>query len=380
MVDMEKQERRAAYASLWILALAFGWIEASVVVYLREIYVREVSLHGPNDWAGLQITLVSLPGHLVVVEMAREACTLFLLGAVAWLAGRRPADRAGAFLLSFGIWDLTYYAALKLVVGWPDSLSAWDILFLIPLPWVAPMWAPVTIATIFVAAGSYLFWTSERERRYRWPDIGVLVASVLLTIAAFLVESRAAIDHRAPEQFPVWLFGAGVVLGTVWFIRVERGVALKSDARAPWVDVRVQTVLPERSQVIAGQSGRTTSRGATFEPHEEADIGRVIREYTEAKRRLDALVNEAGQLGERFERLAQGLSAHPRRMIIGLPERPGDATEWDVIPSHPLPRIEQLAALTDDIREAAQTVDDLGERLILMGRADLAEQPDGFFQ
>jgi hypothetical protein len=377
---MKNQERRAAYASLWVLALAFGWIEASVVVYLREIYVREVSLQGPNYWAGLQVTLVSLPGHLVVVEMVREACTLLLLGAVAWLAGRRPADRAGAFLLSFGIWDLTYYAALKLIVGWPDSLSAWDILFLIPLPWVAPMWAPATIATFFVAAGSYLFWTSERERRYRWPDIGVLVASVLLTIAAFLVESRAAIDHRVPEAFPVWLFGAGVVLGAVWFIRVERGVARKSDTRPPWVDVRVQTVLPERSQVTGTQNGRTASGGAAFEPHEETDLGRVIRDYTDAKRRLDRLVKEAGELGERFARLAQGLSAHPRRMIIGLLARPDDATEWDVVPSHQLPRIERLAALTSDIREAALKVDDLRERLILMGHADAVEQPDGFFQ
>jgi hypothetical protein len=137
---MVNQERRATYASLWVLALAFGWIEASVVVYLREIYMGEASLQAPNYLAGLQITLASLPGRLVAVEIAREACTILLLAAVAWLAGRRLADRAGAFLLSFGIWDLTYYAVLKLVVGWPDSLSAWDIIFLIPLPWVAPVW------------------------------------------------------------------------------------------------------------------------------------------------------------------------------------------------------------------------------------------------
>jgi hypothetical protein len=42
---------------------------------------------------------------------------------------------------------------------------------------VAPLWAPLTVATLFVTVGSYLFWTSERERRYRWPDIGVLVVS-----------------------------------------------------------------------------------------------------------------------------------------------------------------------------------------------------------
>src|SRR5512141_1963942 len=103
---MGNQARRA-YAALWVLALAFGWIEASVVVYLREIVP-------PGD---AQVTLVSLPRHLLTVETAREACTILLLGAVAWLAGRRLAARIGAFLLVFGIWDLSYYAGLKLALG-----------------------------------------------------------------------------------------------------------------------------------------------------------------------------------------------------------------------------------------------------------------------
>jgi hypothetical protein len=118
---------------------------------------------------------------------------------------------------------------------------------------------------------------------------------------------------------------------------------------------------------------------ASGEPH-EGDLGRVFSEYAEAKRRLDALVKEAGELGERFERLGHGLSAHPRRMIIGLPDRfIEDPSKWGVVPSHPLPRIESLVALTHDIREASLKVEDLRERLILMGRADLVEQPDGFF-
>lgn len=228
---MTNQTRAAAYASLWVLALAFGWIEASVVVYLRELYAPESSLQAANHLAALQVTLVSMPTRLLVVEIAREACTILLLAAAAWLGGRRFADRAGAFLLSFGVWDLTYYAVLRLVVGWPDALTSWDVLFLIPVPWVAPVWAPVLVATLFIAAGSYLFWTPEYERRYGWSDIGVLVAAALLIIAAFLVESGAAIHHRVPERFPVWLFGAGVVLGAVWFLRVERGVIQKRGAR-----------------------------------------------------------------------------------------------------------------------------------------------------
>lgn len=76
---MGDRERRATYAGLWVLAPAFGGIEASVVVYLREIYLREVSLQGTSDFPALRVTLVSLPNHLVTLEMAREACTILLL-------------------------------------------------------------------------------------------------------------------------------------------------------------------------------------------------------------------------------------------------------------------------------------------------------------
>jgi hypothetical protein len=373
---MGKQERRAAYASLWVLALAFGWIEASVVVYLRE-----ASLQAATDVADFQVFQglpASLPPHLVAMEMAREACTILLLWAVAWLAGRRSADRAGAFLLSFGIWDLTYYATLKLVTEWPDSLRAWDILFLIPLPWVGPVWAPVAVSAVFVVAGSHLFWTSDRERRYRWPDVGVLLASVLLTIAAFLFDWRAAADHRLPERFPVWLFWAGVLVGIAWFVRVERCVARKSDRRRPWVGMRVETIVPEHSNAPAEPSGAATVDDAAS--RKQADLGRLIWEQAEAKRRLDVLVNEAGELAERFERLAHGLSAHPRRMLIGPLDRSTEhPTQWDVLPSDPLPRIENVVTLIRSIREASAKVDELRERLILSGRADVVQQPDHFF-
>lgn len=219
--EMDDRRRWMAYVSLWVFALAFGGIEASVVVYLRELDVSAGSLHQPS-LASLQVTLVSLPLNLVGLEIARETCTMLVLGAVACLGGVRAADRAGSFLLAFGIWDLTYYAVLKAVLGWPDSLNAWDILFLIPAPWVAPVWAPMVVAILFVGTGSYLFWTAARERRYRPLDVTVLLASALLTIVVFLIESSAAVDHRVPDRFQTLFFLASVALGVTWFISVER--------------------------------------------------------------------------------------------------------------------------------------------------------------
>lgn len=373
--------RRYTYTSLWILALAYGFLEAAVVVYLREIYAREVSMaRDAASFAALQVTLVSLPNRLVTLEMAREVCTILILGAVAWLAGRRIADRIGAFLLAFGVWDLTYYGTLQLVLRWPDSLNAWDILFLIPLPWVAPVWAPVIVAFLFVVAGSYLFWTADRDRQYGWLDVVVLAASVLLTLAAFLGESAAVIDHRMPEQFPVGLFWTGVGLGLGWFVHAERRGSRSRVPEQPWVGVSVRTLVPESGDVPSareeGPVGTPQSRDDVV-----TDVQQIALQYTEAIRRRDALINRAAELGERFDRLGHGLTSHPDRTIIGLPDpRVPAEVEWDVIASHPLPPIESLAALTDDIRAAERDVEQLRDRLILTGRRDIVEEPDHFYQ
>lgn len=378
---MPNEERRAAYGGVWVLALVFGWIEATVVVYLREISLREAELHATSYLPNLQITLASLPGRLVALEMAREACTLVLLAAAGWLAGRRPAERIGAFVAAFGIWDLTYYAVLRLISGWPESISTWDILFLIPSPWVAPVWAPVTIATLFVLAGSYLFWTADRERRYRWTDVGVLLTSACLTVAAFLVQSRAVVDHQVPEHFPIQLFWSGVALGTAWFVGVERRAVLTSERERPWVGVRVRAIVPTHTAAAADRSGSAIVEDTMLEKSEGSDVEPVIAAYREARRRQDTLIIEARELADRLERLAHGLSARPGRLIIGIPdERIENPSEWDIVPSHPLPSIEQLITLTRDIRDVGARAEELRERLILMGHAELVEQQNGFFR
>ena len=216
---MTPRHRLSPYLATWAFALAFGWIEAAVVVYLRAVILGAGALQSTSE---LRIALVTLPDSLVWIEVVREGCTMLLLAATAWLAGRRLADRFGAFLIAFGVWDLAFYAFLKVMIGWPDSLGTWDVLFLIPRPWLAPVWAPCLIAAFFVASGSYLFWTPDRPRRYGWLDAGVLIAANVIIIGAFLVESNALVEHRNPEQFAVWIYALGLALGVGWFVHVER--------------------------------------------------------------------------------------------------------------------------------------------------------------
>lgn len=206
------KETAGRYAWLWLLGLTVGWFEASVVVYLRELYYPQ----------GFHFPVLLMPERLARVEIAREAASLLLLAAAARLAGRRFLERFAAFMLLFGVWDLVYYAGLKLVVGWPASLEDWDILFLIPLPWVGPVWAPCVVSLALVGAGSYLFWTAERPRAHTTADWAAAVLGGLVVVASFLAEWRVVPEQRVPQGFPSWLFWTGFIVGLGAFLRAER--------------------------------------------------------------------------------------------------------------------------------------------------------------
>ena len=222
--------RRRNYIALWIVGLTLGWFEAAIVVDLRALFYPH----------GFTFPMVVMPNRMLGVEVVREACSLVLLAAIAWLAGQRRADRWGAFLLLFGIWDLVYYVVLKLILDWPPGidLGTWDILFLIPLPWAGPIWAPALVAAEFVAIGSYLYFTPDREREYDGLDILILAGSAFVVVGSFLLEWRAVAESRVPENFSASTFAIGVIVGTLRFIHLERrtrrlGHASRSTSIAP---------------------------------------------------------------------------------------------------------------------------------------------------
>jgi hypothetical protein len=200
------------YLWLWLLGVAMGWFEAAVVVYLRELYYPD----------GFRFPVRIVWDAVIRVEIVREAASLLMLAGAARLAGRRFLERFAAFMILFGAWDLLYYAFLKLLLDWPASLAAWDILFLIPLPWVGPVWAPCLVSCVLVGVGSYLYFTAERARAYRVGDWAVVIACGVLVIACFLAEWRAVVEGRVPRDFPAGLFFAGLSLGLGWFLYAER--------------------------------------------------------------------------------------------------------------------------------------------------------------
>ena len=196
---------------LWLtlFGLAFGYIEAAVVVYLREVLYP----------AGFTIDmLMPRPPRVLWTEVGREFATLLLLLAVARLAVRGGLRRFGVFAFCFGLWDLVYYLTLKVILDWPASLLDWDILFLIPAPWTAPVLAPVLVSLTLVFAGAILLLSTDEQlplitRRDWLIEIG---AGVVI-VATFFWGVPAMAAGQAPNYFPWWLFAIGYLGGLGWF-------------------------------------------------------------------------------------------------------------------------------------------------------------------
>ena len=209
-----------------VYAAAMGYVEAAAVVYIRLIV-------GGVDPMSRVRTPPPIP--LGPAEVGREAATIVMLATVALLAGRRWSGRWGAFVLAFGVWDITYYLFLALLVGWPRSVLDWDILFLIPLPWWGPVLAPTLIAAAMCLSGAVLLLREARGDRPTFPraaaSAGVLGA--LLCLYVFMAEAVAALagsgaDVRTlrPTTFPWPLFLLGYVPLAWGFL----GVALAPNA------------------------------------------------------------------------------------------------------------------------------------------------------
>ena len=196
-----------------VFGLAFGWLEAAVVVYLRRIVYPE----------GFALPLLPIEPQLAMVELAREAATLLMLIAVAMLAGRTRWQRFAAFIVAFGVWDLVYYLGLKLALDWPATPATWDVLFLLPWPWLGPVYAPATVAVLMVVFGSLVFRREEGRpgRADRWAWL-LGSAGALVLLGTWLYDLEAALHGAPPRPYPVGWYLVGVALVTACGLRFLR--------------------------------------------------------------------------------------------------------------------------------------------------------------
>lgn len=219
-----------AVTALVLFGVSFGYVEATVVVYLRGIYEPMHMEIIPGARPGALFPLLRLdqieaagPQHvrLLIGELWREAATLVVLAAAALAVARNFHQWFAAFVLAFGVWDVFYYAFLKILIGWPASLFSWDILLLLPVPWVGPVLAPVLVALSMIVAGLAVLWFESVGRAVRlgranWTAV-VLGGSLI--VAAFCWDFRNTGAGGEPNPFNWPMLAAGEMLGLAGFVR-----------------------------------------------------------------------------------------------------------------------------------------------------------------
>jgi hypothetical protein len=193
-----------------LFAISMAYLETSIVVYLRELYYPE----------GFGFPLKAIPLHILVTEIGREAATILMLFAYAKSIGRNGQEVFAYFAFNFGMWDIWYYLWLKLLINWPESLLEWDILFLIPLPWIGPVLAPVLVSLGLIIAGYIILKFEDKKikvslRRTDWL-LEVIAGGII--IASFLTNATVYEANFTPETYNWWLFFTGFAPGMSLFV------------------------------------------------------------------------------------------------------------------------------------------------------------------
>jgi len=183
-------------------------VESAVVVYLRALH------SGAEPFSVLQY---ELPTRLLAIEVAREVATLGMLIAVARLAARSAWEGLLYFALAFGLWDIFYYGWLWVFIGWPPSLLTWDVLFLIPVPWLGPVLAPIVVSLCLVGGALWLLGRPElRLSRRAWV---LASAGCVLVLLSFMIDYRYALMRTNPPRFRWEIFWPGIVIGIAGMLR-----------------------------------------------------------------------------------------------------------------------------------------------------------------
>ena len=179
-----------------IFSIAMAALESAVVVYLRALYYP----------GGFTVAFKLIDEDIIKVELLRELATLIMLVSVGYLAGRSFKDRLAYFFLSFAIWDIFYYAWLKILIDWPSSIMEWDILFLIPFTWLGPVLAPLLCSVTMIVLALVLL---TNPRSVYTPVWGFLIGGSLLILYTFMEDyGRLIIENGLLSEYPQLLKNA----------------------------------------------------------------------------------------------------------------------------------------------------------------------------
>lgn len=191
---------------LVIFSIAMAYLESAVVVYLREIYYPE----------GFSFPLTPINSDIFMTEMWREIATIIMLAGIGILTGNSSSQRFAFFLLTFAIWDIFYYVFLYALLGWPSSLLTWDILFLVPIPWVGPVITPIIVSLTMIILATSLIHFKKNLNLNQW---------LLSILGSLMVIISWVLDY--------WIFISNQFSNGAWILSSEQELFGSSEQYIP---------------------------------------------------------------------------------------------------------------------------------------------------
>jgi len=194
------------FCIVFVFGIAFAYIEAAVVVYLRTIFYPD-GFTFPLTNFGID----PLWKPLLITEIGREGATLVLIFTVSWLFGKNLHQRFAYFATVFAIWDIFYYVWLKVLIDWPGSIMDWDILFLIPATWAGPVLAAVLISSTLLLFAVIILYRDSCDRalqvsRTEW--LGFILAGLVVVVSFYIAGLHITKpDFKSHFYWPLFTLG-----------------------------------------------------------------------------------------------------------------------------------------------------------------------------
>lgn len=217
--------KRVPAVIVW--AVAFAFVESAVVEYLRAIYY-------PLNKGGFQFPILTVEQlesfgtehwNRLLIELGRELATLVMLATLGIAAGQNRREAWAHFMMAFGVWDLAFYFWLKVLLDWPTGLMTWDLLFLLPVPWVSPVLAPVVVSIAMIVAGLIVLRCEARGKTLvaGWKEWAAIVVGGAVVIVSFCWDYRNIMQGGLPNPFnwPLFVLGLGISSAAFFLVLIR---------------------------------------------------------------------------------------------------------------------------------------------------------------
>jgi hypothetical protein len=199
-----------------IFSVAFAYIEAAVVVYLRTIFYP-----GGFTFPLTNFAVTPLWNQLWLTEVGREAATLVIILTSALLFSQNPHQRTAFFLTIFACWDIFYYVWLKILINWPVSIMDWDVLFLMPTTWAGPVLAPILVSGTLLVFATIILYHSSIAKPVNATLIDRLgfITCAIVIVVSFCIAGLNITESDFQAYFYWPLFAAGLLSAVALFTK-----------------------------------------------------------------------------------------------------------------------------------------------------------------